>query len=576
MKHKRRSSRKILGISPVGFNTSCTLLVDGKVVFAVEEERLTREKRTRSFPVQGIREALKTASLRLQDLDAIAVSWNPAINLEAFNLAQSQRPRYLGELFYSVPNYLMALKEGNFAAAAEQTLHFLDEAQVRVHYVTHHLAHAAAFFVSPYEEAAIMTVDAFGEKDCVTFNKGKANKIQSLWSQEFPHSLGSFYSAITEYLGFQAQSDEWKLMGASSYGDSNRFYPKLRSLIHWKNDDGFELDLTHFNHYQFHRPSRYTPKLIQHLGIPPNRRDQPLNAEQYDLAAAAQRVTEEVYFRLLQQLHARTRSKNLVLAGGVAFNSVANGKILEQTPFRQVFIPPVPDDAGGSLGAAYHCHHQIFGQPRCHILRSNYFGPGFSNEEIRSLLRKFKINYSTHKDIARTAAKLVASDKIIGWFQGRLEFGDRALGNRSILADPRDASMKDRVNETVKYREPFRPFAPSILTEHINDYFENAVPTPFMEKVFMIREEKRKLIPAVTHVDGTGRLQTVDRKQNPLYWQLIDEFRKITGLPLVLNTSFNLKGEPMVCSPQDAVRTFFSSGLDALVMGDCLLQKGHC
>jgi carbamoyltransferase len=418
-----------------------------------------------------------------------------------------------------------------------------------------------------------MSIDAFGEKQSVLFAEGEDNKMRTLWSQEFPHSLGSFYAAMTEFLGFEPGSDEWKVMGASSYGDSNRYYDKLRGLFHLKDDCGFELDLSYFAHYQFHRPSMYSPKLAELLRLQPNKRDHPLTEEYYGLAAAVQRVTEDVYFHLLNQLHALTKLDKVVLAGGVVYNSVANGKILERTPFSEVFISPVPDDSGGSLGGAYYLYHQVMGKPRTYVMTSNYFGPSYSNTEIEAQLKKYKIRYTVLKDPARTAAELVASGKIIGWFQGCLEFGDRALGNRSILADPRDQSMKDKVNDTVKYREPFRPFAPSILVEYIDDYFVDAVPTPFMEKVFSVREQKRSVIPAVTHIDGTGRIQSVSREHNQLFWQLINEFRKLTDVPVVLNTSFNLKGEPIVCSPQDALRTFVSSGLDALIIGDYLMEK---
>ena len=570
-------AEKILGLNSAGFNTAAALICGGQVVFAAEEERLIREKRTRRFPMQAIREALKVAGLRLEDLDAVAVGWNPAINLEAFHAAQSQRARYLGELFYSVPSHLMTLKQNNAVLLSQQTVEFLDGSRLAVSYVMHHLAHAASFFCSPFDRAAIMTIDAFGERQSVLFAIGEGERLRAVWSQDFPHSLGAFYSTMTEYLGFRAQSDEWKVMGASAYGDPGRFEDKLRDLVRLKDlpdDAGFELDLLYFKHYQFPRTRRYTSRLRDHLGLEPNEPGRPLTQDYYDLAAAAQRVTEDVYFHLLNQLHARTGMTTLVVAGGVAFNSVANGKIRQRTPFERVFVPPVPDDSGVSLGAALYLYHQVEGRPREYVMTSNYLGPGYSDTEIQDALAKFKVRHTVLPNPAKSAAELINAGKIIGWFQGRLEFGDRALGNRSILADPRDGSMKDRVNDTVKYREPFRPFAPSILLDYVADYFVDAEPTAFMEKVLPIRPEKRPLIPAVTHIDGTGRLHTVGREQNPLYYELIEEFRRLTGVPVVLNTSFNLNGEPIVCSPQDALRTFFSSGLDALVMGNCLVEKG--
>lgn len=575
MKCSGKSNSIVLGINSAGYNTSSALLIDGKVSFASEEERLVREKRTRRFPLVGIHEALKFSNLEFHDLDAIAISWNPAVNLEAFNLPQSQRARYHGEIFFNVPNHLLTLKTNNSVALSQQMINFIDGDKLNIYYVNHHDAHASSFFHSPFIEAAIMVIDAFGEKDSVSFFKGKDNSLKTIWTQEFPHSLGSFYTCMTEFLGFEPRSDEWKVMGASAYGDPKHYYRKLKSTIFLKKDCGFELDLSYFNHFQFHRPFMYSPKLIKLLEILPNELGKPLTQNYYDLATATQLVAEDVYFHLLNQLYLLTKLDNVVLSGGNALNSVSNGKITLRTPFKNVFISPVPDDSGASLGAAHYIYNQIWNNPRQYEMRSNYFGPGYTDMEILDHLKKYKISYKHLNNSAPVGAKLIASGKIIGWFQGRLEFGDRALGNRSIVADPRDPSMKDKVNATVKYREPFRPFAPSILIEYLDEYFEKATATPFMEKVFSIQKEKHKIIPAVTHEDGTGRLQTVSKEQNKLYYELIDEFRKLTGIPLVLNTSFNLKGEPIVCSPQDALRTFYSSGLDALIMGSYLIEKNQ-
>lgn len=563
----------ILGLNSAGFNTSATLVIDGHPVFAIEEERLIREKRTRRFPIEGVKAALEAGGLDLQQIDAVAVGWNPAVNLEAPSQSQSQRARYLGEIFYSVPNNLMTLTGGNAAYFSQQVVHLQDGSRLNIYYILHHLAHAASFFVSGFDEAAILTADAFGEKDCTQFTKGTGNELVPMWSQEFPHSLGSFYSAFTSYLGFQHQSDEWKLMGASAHGSPDRFYDKVRSLVHLKDDGGFELDLSCFNHFQFHRPGLFTQKMTDVLGTTANEPEEPPNQEHFDLAASVQSVFEEIYLYLLGKLHERTGLKKLVVAGGSALNSVANGKILAETPFEELFVPPVPDDSGCSLGAAYYVYHQIMGKPRTYVMTQNYLGPSYSDAEIQRELDKYNITYEVVEDPTKIAASLIMSGRIIGWFQGRLEFGDRALGNRSILADPRDPSMKDKVNATVKFREDFRPFAPAILFNHLDEFFADAVETPFMEKVFPVRPEKRKVIPAVTHVDGSGRLQTVRREQNPLFHELISEFYRMTGVPVVLNTSFNVKGEAIVCSPQDALKTFFSSGLNALVIGNFLVKK---
>ena len=564
---------KILGLNSGGPNTSAVLLVDGKTVFAVEEERLIREKQTRRFPSSAIKTILEFSGLKLEELDAIAINWNPAINLEAFNIPQNQRTRYMGEIYYQVPHHLMALKSDNHSSMSKQTIQFLDNSEINIYYIAHHISHASSFFCSPFQDAAVLTVDAFGEKNSIMFCEGRGNHLETIWSQNFPHSLGSFYSILTEYLGFIPSSEEWKLMGASSYGNPGKYYERLKKTVQLKEEGGFELDLKYFNHYQFYRPGMFTSKLIELLELPPRNEDEPISEKHYDLAASAQKVFEEIYFHLLSHLHRMTGLKKIVISGGAALNCVANGKVLEETSFSDIFVPPVPDDSGGALGAAYYLYCHIMGEKRNFELTSNYLGPGFSNQEISGFLKKSRVEFTRLDDPSKIAASFIADGKIIGWFQGRLEFGDRALGNRSILADPRDPDMKRKVNATIKYREDFRPFAPSILSENINDYFENAALTPFMEKALTIRPEKRKLIPAVTHVDGTGRLQTVSQDQNSLYWNLINEFRKITDIPIVLNTSFNLKGEPIVCTPKDALRTFFTSGLDCLILGDCLVKK---
>ena len=566
--------KKILGLNSGGPNTAAVLLVDGKIVYAVEEERLIREKQTRRFPSNAIKAILEFSQMELEELDAVAINWNPAINLEAPNVPQNQRARYMGEIYSQIPYHLMSLKSDNLSARSQQTLYFFDNSKVDIHYIAHHMSHASCFFCSPFENAAILTTDAFGEKQSITFSQGKGSQLDLIWSQEFPHSLGSFYSVFTEYLGFVPSSEEWKLMGASSYGNAEKFYDKLLQTVKLIDEGGFELDLTYFNHYQFYRPGMFTSKLAKLLEIDPREEGVALNQDHYDLAAAAQKLFENFYFHLLTSLHRMTGQENVIISGGAALNCVANGLVLEKTSFSNIFVPPVPDDSGGAMGAAYYLYNHILGEKRGPVMASNYLGPGFSNEEILELLNKSRVPFTQLEDPAKGAAEMIADGKIIGWFQGRLEYGDRALGNRSILADPRDSDMKRKVNATIKYREDFRPFAPSIHIEAIEEYFENAISTPFMEKASRIRPEKHKIIPAVTHVDGTGRLQTVSKDQNILYWNLINEFKKITGIPIVLNTSFNLKGEPIVCSPKDAIRTFFTSGLDGLFLGNYLVRKG--
>ncbi len=563
---------KILGIQAFFPDSSACLIENGKILSAVQEERLTRNKRTRVFPFKSIDYCLSKNKLTLKDIDAIAIPVNAAIYLENFDSAHSAQLRYRGELWYSILSNLMASSKSQLLAKeASQHVAMIDGTKINVHFIEHHLAHAAiGFYPSSFKEAAILSIDGFGEKDCMLFGHGKGTQIKTLFKQEFPHSLGCFYLAITEFLGFQPNSDEWKVMGASSYGDAKVYYKRLRDLF-TLNGDGFELDLSYFNFYQFHRPLSYSPKLSKVLGDP-RKNGEKITKRHYDIAAAAQKVTEDILFYLVKRLHQKTKLSHLCYSGGVAMNSVANGKILQNTPFKNIYIPFAPDDTGASIGAALYVAHQYKKKARV-LLSGNYLGPNYSDVEIETELKKFGVSYKRSRDVTKEAAEAIARGEIVGWFQGGLEFGDRALGNRSILADPRRAEMKDIVNNKIKFREEFRPFAPSTLEEYTNEYFENADYTPFMEKVFIVKKSKQKSIPAVVHVDGSGRLQSVRKTTNPKYYALIKHFQKLTGIPVVLNTSFNLKGEPMVGSPKDAVRTFYTCGMNVLFIGSFVIRK---
>jgi carbamoyltransferase len=563
---------KVLGIQAFFPDSSVSLVENGKVVSAVQEERLTRNKRTRVFPFKSVEYCLKKNNLTLKDIDAIAIPVNAAIYLENFDGAHSAQLRYRGELWHSILSNLMASSPHQlFAKEASQFVSMTDGTNIKIHFIEHHLAHAAiGFYPSEFKEAAILSMDGFGEKDCMMFAHGRGTQIEPISHHEFPHSLGCFYLAITEFLGFQPNSDEWKVMGASSYGDPKKYYSALKNLFKLKGD-GYELDLSYFNFYQFHRPLSYSPKLKELLGEP-RKPNEKISERHFDIAAAAQKVTEDIIFYLARRLHQKTKSPRLCYTGGVAMNSVANGKILENTPFKEIYIPFAPDDTGGSIGAALYVSHQFHKKPRAK-LSHNYLGPSFSDAEIESELKKFGLLYKRSYDPAGEAAMCIANGEIVGWFQGALEFGDRALGNRSILGDPRREEMKDIVNNKVKFREEFRPFAPSTLEEYVGEYFEQSAHTPYMEKVYYVRKNKRKIIPAVVHIDGSGRLQSVRKSVNPLYYDLIKSFQKISGVPIVLNTSFNLKGEPMVGSPKDAVRTFFTCGMDVLFVGPFVIRK---
>jgi carbamoyltransferase len=444
-------------------------------------------------------------------------------------------------------------------------------------FVNHHDAHSAnGFLLSGFDEAAILSMDGRGENQTCMLAKGFGNKISRIKSVFMPHSLGLFYGAFTEYLGFRPDSDEWKVMALASYGKSNNpYYKKLRDIIQLRQNGGFEIDLSYFDYYLFDRqPAMYSKKLTGLLGKPRSKDDKISDAH-IQIAAATQQIFEETAAHMLRHLYKAAKRKNLVLSGGCAMNSVFNGKAALLTDFRDVFVSSCPDDSGNAIGAALYAYNCIFGRRNRYAMKDNYWGPEFSDKEIKETLDKYKAKYVFRKDIAKVTARLISEGKLAGWFQGRMEFGQRALGNRSILADPRDIKSKELVNRAVKYRESFRPFAPSVLGEYTGDYFDipKGAEVPFMEKVSMVRQGKRQKIPAVVHVDGTGRAQTVSRHTNPLFYDLIDEFRKITGVPVVLNTSFNLNGEPIVCSPTDAIRTFVSCGLDCLAMGNYLILK---
>jgi carbamoyltransferase len=555
-----------------GRDSSAAIIKDGRLVFACREERLNREKKTRKFPMLSIQACLSAVGAELKDVDEVGISWNPAINLERFNSAQSSVARFKPEHYYAVPNHLFMLMPQGESLLSEQQFLFEGGHKLNIAYVNHHLCHAAdSFFQSRFDNAAIMVLDAYGEKDSVTMAVGRGNSIEVLRTIQFPHSIGSFYGALTQYLGYTPDSDEWKVMGAAPYGDPNRYYAALRGLIALTDDGGFELDLSYFNFPTFSRPAMCADKMAAILGEARGDHEE-LSQRHYDIAAATQKVTEDVVFHMLKSLHRTIPLENLCLSGGVAMNCVLNGKANKATPFKNVHVGYSADDGGTAIGAALYLAAKDPAYRRSEA-QDSYLGPSFSDAEIESELAKFGLAYSKVQDSAREAALRISRGEVVGWFQGRMEFGERALGNRSILADPRNPEMKHVVNSAIKYREGFRPFAPAILEESMPEYFEEKMSVRFMEKTLAIRQDKRAAIPAVTHVDGSGRVQTVSREVNPLFWNLLTEFHANAGVPVVMNTSFNLQGEPIVCSPKDAIRTFYSSGLNALFLGNALLTK---
>jgi carbamoyltransferase len=567
---------RVLGISHDLYITSACLLEDGHIVAACPEERLNRKKLSTDFPVLAIRYCLDQAGCRLSDVDHIAVGWNPGGHVNRLNRRFSDRSRWRGEHLTSVPNFLLALQDDDRVSHITQQL-TTENAKLETVFVDHHKAHAAHYYLSPYRDAAIMTCDGRGEHDTVTLNVASGNKITELQRETFPQSIGMLYGAITQFLGFQRDSDEWKVMALASYwpeGVNNPYLGRIRKLVRLLPEGRFELDLSYFSYYLYDVKNWYSQKLVDELGKP-RAKDEPITESHHQLAHALQTVTEETMAHILDALHRRSGLRDLVVCGGSFMNSVFNGKITELTPFENVFISSCPDDSGVSIGAALYLSNHLLDNSRRQVMEHNYFGPEYDDDEIVDTLERYKLAYTRRDDVEAYAAEKLSQGRIVGWMQGKMEFGQRALGNRSILADPRDPAMKDKVNRAVKYRESFRPFAPAVLEEAVEDYFEvkGERCVRFMERVYPVREDKRKLVPAIVHVDGSGRLQTVEKRTNPRFHRLIAEFAQLTGVPLVLNTSFNLNGEPIVCSPTDAIRTFFSCGLDVLVMGNYVLEK---
>ncbi len=562
----------ILGLNAIGFNTSASIICDNKLLAAVEEERLSREKRTRKFPNKAIKFCLDKANIKFDRLDAIAISWNPLINLEKFDSNNSNNLTYIPSILHSTLNHIIKdikkINKDHFS----QELKLESGKVIKIYFVNHHLSHACNYFLSSFNQSSILTVDAFGEDQCLGFYSGKKNLIKKIYEQKFPHSLGSFYSTFTEFCGFKPQSEEWKLMGASSYGKKSIYEKKINELIEISSNGEFFLKLKYFNHYMFHRPGYVNKNLENYLRIKKNKTGKNLTKNYYNIAYAAQKTFEKIYFSLINSLNKKNKSDNLVIAGGCALNCVANGKVISKSNFKKLFVPPVPDDSGAGTGAALYVN-SFFNDSYKIKFKDNYLGPSYSNNEIAQVLKKFKIKFEYVKNICDDASNSIISGDIIAWFQGRLEFGDRALGNRSILADPRNPFMKDKINENIKYREKFRPFAPAVLNEKTKEFFENTQSSNFMENTLMIKKNKKKHIPSVTHIDGSGRLQTVSKQTNELFYKLISSFYKKTNIPILLNTSFNVQGEPMVCSVEDALKNFYLSGLDIMYIGNYKIKK---
>ena len=566
----------VLGISCYYHDSAAALLKDGKVVAAVEEERFSRIKFDDDFPKNAIGWCLNQEGITAEQIDCVAFYDKPILKFERLlDNYLAVAPKGLYSFLDVIPKWIH--KRLWIKSQISKTL---KNFKGKIIFPEHHLSHAAhAFFTSPFNEAAILTVDGVGEWSTTTFGSAYDTKIVLTNDIRWPHSVGLFYSAFTYFLGFKVNEGEYKLMGLSSYGKPKYYDKIMDELIDVKTDGSIHLNMKYFS---FTYDKVMTNKNFSDLfGIPPRNHDSKTEQIHYDIGASAQLVLEEILLKMVNHVYEKTKTNNLCLGGGVALNGVANYRILKEGPFENIHIPPSPGDAGSAIGAAqfsyyYYEKNKITIQNIAELTKNNiYVGPEYANDKIKSFLDKNNINYDffeNHILLSKTA-KLISEGNIVGWYQGRMEWGPRALGNRSILADPRNPEMKNILNEKIKHRESFRPFAPSILEEFVSEFFELDIPSPYM--LLVAKVKKPEIIPAVTHIDGTGRLQSVSKDVNLLYHNLINEFYKITGVPAIINTSMNVMGEPIVNTPDHAYKMILKTDMDFLVMGNYMISKNN-
>jgi carbamoyltransferase len=590
----------VLGINAYHGDASSALIRDGKLVAAAEEERFNRRKHCAGFPARSIRYCLEAADASIEEVEHVGVSRDPTAHLhKKVMFAAMRAARRIGSVGRSDEERGSGILR-QVADRLENAARIRDlredlatalgipesKLQAQFHNVEHHRAHlASCFLVSPFDRAALLSLDGFGDFVSTMWGMGENNSIDVLGHVEYPHSAGILYTATTQFLGFPHYGDEGKIMGLAPYGKPS-FIEEFRDMIRTAENGRFQLNLDYFRHHAEGIDMTwddgspvlgriFSDEYTNRFG-PPRTECSSLTDRDRDIAASLQMRLEEVGFHVLNHLFEKTGLTDLGLAGGVAYNSVMNGKILLNTPFRRVFVQPAAGDSGTALGVCFHIYNQILKRPRDFVMEVPYTGPEFSDGELRAELELSGLEFESYTDreLTRRAARDIADSKIVGWFQGRMEFGPRALGNRSILVDPRRAEMQNILNWRIKKREPFRPFAPSILEERVGDYFEQTHPAPSMLMVYQVKPQRRAEIPAVTHVDGSGRLQTVSRETNPLYHRLISDFHDITGVPVVLNTSFN-ENEPIVCMPGDAIECFRKTRMDVLYLGNHAVRRSN-
>ncbi|MGI8884623.1 MAG: carbamoyltransferase family protein [Pyrinomonadaceae bacterium] len=566
----------ILGLTTLG-DSAAAIIKDGEIVAAAEEERFTRKKHQSGFPFLAVQYCLDEAGITIADVEHIGLYWKPwvlrhkamqavkaaLISPSMFKARTDRGVTGVGSSYLGMFKYPSLIRER------------FGKSDFKFHYLDHHQTHAAsAFFVSPFETAAILTWDGTGEDTTTLFCKGAGNKIEVLKRIKLPHSLGQFYSAVTNYIGFDMfTGDEWKVMGLAAYGKPEYYDFLSKRVLTTDGNGGFNLNIRVLDHH-LAKHYQFSDEVSKELGGP-RAKGEELTERHWNIAASAQRVLEATAIHLVKQIKEMTGEENLCMAGGVAFNSVMNGRIFHETPFKRFYVQPAAGDAGCSLGSALMIWHQKLNNPRKFVMNHSYWGPKFSNEECQAALTEAGLKYETQPDdvLLPKLAKMISEGAIIGWFQGRMEWGPRALGARSFVADPRQADLREALNHKVKLREWFRPLAPSMLEEYGREVFGKEHHDPFMITVIEVAEDYKSKIPAVVHVDGTARPQMVNKEVNPRYWNLINEFKKLTGIPMLLNTSFNIQ-EPIVCTPQDAIKTFKNANFDALVLENNLVLRG--
>jgi carbamoyltransferase len=563
----------ILGLSCFYHDSAAALLRDGDLVAAAHEERFTRKRHDPDVPKRAVEYCLAEAGMKMEDVDYVVFYDKPFVKFERILIT------YLATFPRSLPSFSKAipvwLKEKLWVPRVlERELGYENKELL---FVEHHQSHAAsAFLPSPYEEAAILTLDGVGEWATATQGVGRGNELELIREIRFPHSLGLLYSAFTYYLGFKVNSAEYKVMGAAPYGKPKYYDKILEHLVDLREDGSFKLNMKYFAYdYGLTMTNDAFAKLF---GQPVRDAESKMEDFHWDMAASVQKVTEEIVLRIVRDLHARTGMKNLVMAGGVALNCVANGRVIREGPFENLWVQPAAGDAGGALGAAMYAHHCVLKQPRKFRMDHAYWGPAFSDDEIRRYLDARKAPYKTYSRdemIRETARRLDEEQAVVGWFQGRMEWGPRSLGSRSIIADSRNQENWTRVNLKIKFRESFRPFAPAVLREKAGDWFDLDRESPYMLLVCQVRDDVRKdrPIPSVTHVDGSARVQTVTRDQHAEFYDLLQAFDQRSGCPVLINTSFNVRGEPIVCTPEDAYLCFMRTNMDVLVLGNQILDK---